>query len=150
LVVGSKCCEGSHKDNGDKTGGGHTLQSTSLSYEKEVTTRSCVEQDLIVFCLTISLSLVSLESSLNLPRCLEDLFRPFFFEFSHLLGLLNDFPRLAFRELLGLSPKTFNIVTSAVTLPIFEVSIAISLALDTSTADLVALIGQVSIDSKLG
>jgi hypothetical protein len=33
---------------------------------------------------------------------------------------------------------------------VFEVSIAISLALDTSTANLVALIGRVSIDSKLG
>ena len=105
---------------------------------------------LIVFCLTISLSLVSLKSLLNLPRCFEDLFRPFFFEFSHLLGLLNDFPGLAFRELLGLSPKTFNIATTAVTLPFFLGSIAISLALDTSTANLVALIGRVSIDSKLG
>ncbi len=68
---------------------------------------------LIVFCLTISLSLASLESSLNPPRCLEDLFKPFFFEFSHLLGLLNDFPALEFHELLGLSPKTFNIATFA-------------------------------------
>jgi hypothetical protein len=104
----------------------------------------------MVFCLTISLLLVSLESSLNLPRCLEDLFRPFFFEFSYLLGLLNDFPGLAFRELLGLSPKTLNLATNAVTSPVFEVSIAIALALDTSTANLVALIGRVSIDSKLG
>jgi hypothetical protein len=66
------------------------------------------------------------------------------------LGLLNDFSGLAFRELLNLSPKTFNISTTAVTLPVFEVSIAISLALDTSIANLVALIGRVSIDSKLG
>ncbi len=87
---------------------------------------------------------------MNLPRCFEDLFRPFFFEFSHLLGLLNNFPGLAFHELLGLSPKTLNIATTAVTLPVFEVSIAISLALKTSIANLVALIGRVSIDSKLG
>jgi hypothetical protein len=87
---------------------------------------------------------------LNSPRCFEGLFRPFFFEFSHLLDLLSDFPRLAFRELLGLFSKTFNVATTAVTLPVFEVSIAISLALDTSIATLVALIGWVSIDSKLG
>ncbi len=55
-----------------------------------------------------------------------------------------------FRELLNLSPKTFNIATTAVTLPVFEVLIVISLALDTSTANLVALIGRVSIYSKLG
>jgi hypothetical protein len=91
-----------------------------------------------------------LESSLNPPRCFENLFRPFFFEFSHLLGLLNDFHGLSFRELLGLFPKTLKIATTAVTLPVFEVSIAISLALDTSTANLVALIERVSIDSKLG
>ena len=84
----------------------------------------------IVFCLTISLWRVSLENSLNLPRCFEGLFRSFFFKFSHLLGLLNDFPGLAFRELLGLFPKTFNIGTTAVTLPVFEVSIAILLALE--------------------
>ena len=84
---------------------------------------------LIVFCLTIRLSLASLAGSRKWPRCLEDLFRPFFFEFSHLLGLLNNFPGLVFRELLGLSPKTFNITTTAVTFPVFEVSIAISLAL---------------------
>jgi hypothetical protein len=104
---------------------------------------------LIVFCLTISLLLALLEGSRNLPRFLEDLFISFFFEFSHLLGLLNDFPGLAFRELLGLSPQNFNIATTAVTLPVFEVSIVISLALDTSTANLVALIGRVSMDSKL-
>jgi hypothetical protein len=109
-----------------------------------------LSRTLIVFCLTISLSLVFLESLLNSPRRFESLFRPFFFEFSHLLGLLNDFPGLAFRELLGLFSKTFNIATTAVTLPVFEVSIAILLALDTSIANLVALIGQVSIDSKLG
>ncbi len=104
----------------------------------------------MVVCSTISLSLVLLESSLNPPRCLRDLFRPFFFEFSHLLGLLNDFFGLAFRELLNLSPNPFYIATTAVTLPVFEVSIAILLALDTSIANLVALIGWVSIDSKLG
>jgi len=74
---------------------------------------------------------------------LEDLFRPLFFKFSHLLGLLNNFPRLAFHELLGLSPKTFNIATAAVTLPVFEVSNAILLALEISIANLVALIGWV-------
>jgi hypothetical protein len=107
-------------------------------------------RSLIAFCLTISLSLTSLEGSRNPPRCLEDLCRPFFFEFSHLLGLLNGFSEFTFRELLGLFPKTFSIATTAVTLPVFEVSIAISLALDTSTANLVALFGWVSIDYELG
>ncbi len=65
-----------------------------------------------------------------------------FFKFSHLLGLLNNFPGLAFRELLGLSPKPFNIATTAVTLPVFEVSTVISLALEKSIANLVALIGR--------
>jgi hypothetical protein len=50
-----------------------------------------------------------------------------------------------FRELLGLSPTTFNIATTAVTLPVFEVSIAISLALVISNASLVALIRRVLI-----
>jgi hypothetical protein len=50
--------------------------------------------------------------------------------------------------LLGISPKTLSIATTAVTLPVFEVSIAISLALEISIANLVALIGRVSIDSK--
>jgi len=49
-----------------------------------------------------------------------------------------------------LARATFYIATTAVTLPVFEVSIAILLALDTSTANLVALIGWVSIDSKIG
>jgi hypothetical protein len=80
----------------------------SLCYEKEVTAPSCVEQNSDSFCLTISLSLVLLESLLNSPRRFENLFRPFFFKFSLLLGLLNDFPGLAFRELLNLSPKTFE------------------------------------------
>jgi hypothetical protein len=62
----------------------------------------------------------------------------------------NDFPGLAFRELLGLSPKTLSIATTAVTLPVFEVLIAITLALEISIANLVALIGRVSVDSKLG
>jgi hypothetical protein len=64
------------------------------------------------------------------------------------LGLLNDFSGLVFPKLLGVSPKTLSIATTAVTLPVFEVSIAISLALEISIANLVALIGRVSIDSK--
>jgi hypothetical protein len=81
---------------------------------------------------------------------LEDLFRPFFFEFSQLFGLFSIFPGLAFRELPILSPKTLSIATTVVTLPVFEVSIAISLALVKSNASLVALIGRVSVDSILG
>ncbi len=42
---------------------------------------------LIFFCLTISLSLASLEGWRNPPWCLKDLFRPFFFKFSLILGL---------------------------------------------------------------
>jgi hypothetical protein len=81
-------------------------------------------------------------------KLLKDLFRPFFFKFSFLLGLHNDFPGLALRELLDVSPKTLSITTTAVILPVFEFSIAISLALVISTASLVALIGRVSVDSK--
>ena len=51
-------------------------------------------------------------------RCFLGLFRAFFFEFSRLLGLFNNFFGLAFRELLILSPKTFSMVTTAVTLPV--------------------------------
>ncbi len=85
-----------------------------------------------------------LEAPASYSTMFEGLFRPFFFEFSHLLGLLNDFPGLAFCELLNVSPKPFNIATTAVTLPVFEVSIAISLALDTSIANLVANLRRLS------
>jgi hypothetical protein len=69
----------------------------------------------------------------SLFRCFLGLFRAFIFKFSHLL---------VFRELLILSPKTLSIATTAVTLPVLEFSIAISLALIVSSASLVALIGQ--------
>ena len=122
----------------------------SFCYEKEVTAQSCVEQDPDSFLFDYQ-SLAGIVGRFAEPaKSLEDLFRPFFFEFSHLLGLLNNFPGLVFRELLGFSPKTFNIATTAVTLPVFEVSIAILLALEISIANLVALIGWVSVDSKLG
>jgi hypothetical protein len=80
-------------------------------------------------------------------RCLLDQFGSFFFEFSHLFGLLSNFLGLELRELL-LSPKTFGIATTAVTLPVSEFSIAILLALIISSASLVALIGRVSVDFK--
>ncbi len=101
---------------------------------------------LIVFCLTISLSLTLLTGLLSPFRCLLDQFRSFFFEFSHLFGLISN---LELRELL-LSPKTCSIATTAVTLLVLEFSIAISLALITSSAgaSLVALIGRVSVDLK--
>ncbi len=76
-------------------------------------------------------------------RCFIDLFRCFFFEFSHLFGLFSNFSGLAFRELVNLSPKTFSITTTAVTFPVLEFSIAISLALIISSASLVALIGKI-------
>ena len=101
------------------------------------------------FSLTISLSLALLEGSLRPPWCVEDLFRPFFFGFSQLLGLFSNFSILALRELLILSPKTLSIATTVVTLPVLEFSIAISLAVKISNASLVALIGQVSVDFKL-
>jgi hypothetical protein len=47
---------------------------------------------------------------------------------------------------LKLSPKTFSIATTAVTLPVLEVSIAISLALMISGASSGALIEWVSVD----
>jgi hypothetical protein len=78
----------------------------------------------------------------------KDLFRCFFFEFSLLFGLFSNFPGLLFRELRILSPKTLSIATTAVTLPVLEFSIAISLALIVSSASLVALIGRMSVESK--
>jgi len=45
--------------------------------------------------------------------------------------------------------KIFIMVTTAVTLPVLELSIDFSLALIISKAVLVALIGQVSLDTKL-
>jgi len=84
----------------------------------------------------------------SLFRCFLGLFRAFFFEFSHLLGLCNNFFGLAFRELLILSPKTLNMVTTTVTLPVPGCSIAIALALIVSSASLVDLFGWVSVDIK--
>jgi hypothetical protein len=54
--------------------------------------------------------------------------------------------RLALRELHSLSLKRYNTATTAVTLPVFEFSIAISLALILSESKLVTLIGRVSED----
>ena len=96
---------------------------------------------LIFFCLTISLSLVSPTLLLTPLWRFKGLFRCFFFEFSLLLCLFSNFFGLAFRELPNLSPKTLSIATTAVTLPVLEFSIAISLALIVSSASLVALIG---------
>ncbi len=48
-----------------------------------------------------------------------------------------------------LCQETLSIATTAVTFPVLEFSIAISLALIVSSASLVALIGRVSVDSKL-
>jgi hypothetical protein len=84
----------------------------------------------------------------SLFRCLLGLFRAFFFKFSHLLGLFNNFFGLAFRGLLILSPKTLSMVTTAVTLPVSGFSIAISLPLIVSSASLVDLFGWVSVDIK--
>ncbi len=103
---------------------------------------------LIVFCLTISLSLELLTLSLRPSWHFKGLFRRFFFKFSLLFGLLSNFPGLAFRELQMLSPKTLSIVTTAVTFPVLECSIAISLVLIVSSASLVALIGRVSVESR--
>ena len=84
----------------------------------------------------------------SLFRCFLGLFRAFIFEFSHLLGLFNNFFGLAFRESLILSPKTLSMVTTAVTLPVSGFLIAISLALIVSSASLVDLFGWVSVDIK--
>ncbi len=84
----------------------------------------------------------------SLCRCLLGLFRAFIFEFSLLIGLFSNFPGLAFRELPILSPKVLSIATTAVTLPVLEFLIAISLALILSSASLVTLIGRVSVESK--
>jgi hypothetical protein len=87
---------------------------------------------LIVFCLTISLLLTLLLGLLSPFRCLLDQFRFLIFKFSHLFSLISN---LELRELL-LSPKAFSIATTAVTLPVLEFSIAISLALIISSASL--------------
>jgi len=84
----------------------------------------------------------------SLFRCFLGLFRAFFFEFSLLFGLFNNFAELAFRELLILSPKTLSMVTTTVTLPVSGFLIAISLALIVSSASLVDLFGWVSVDIK--
>ncbi len=103
---------------------------------------------LIVFCLTSSLLLASVKGLLSPFRCFIDLFRCFFFGFSHLFGLFSNISGLAFRELRIFPLKTLSIATTAVALPVFEFSIAISLALIISSASLVALIGRVSVDTK--
>ncbi len=82
----------------------------------------------------------------SLFRCLLGLFRAFFFKFSHLLGLFNNFFGLAFRELFILSQKTFKHADNSSHFSGF--SIAISVALIVSSASLVALIGRVSVESK--
>ena len=62
--------------------------------------------------------------------------------------MITTFPELAFHELLILLPSTFMIATMQVTLPVLEFSIAILLVLAISKANLVALIGQVSVNFK--
>jgi hypothetical protein len=54
--------------------------------------------------------------------------------------------RLALRELQSLSFERYITATTAVTLPVFEFSVAISLALIFSESKLVTLIGRVSED----
>ena len=81
----------------------------------------------------------------GLFRCFLGLFRAYFFEFSLLFGLFSKFPGLAFRELRVLSPKTLSVATMAVTFPVLEFSIAVLLVLIVSSANLVALIGRVSV-----
>ncbi len=53
-------------------------------------------------------------------------------------GEFSNFPGLAFRELRVLSPKTLSIATTAVTFPVLEFSIVISLALIVSSASNIA------------
>ncbi len=50
--------------------------------------------------------------------------------------------------MLILSPKILSMVTTEVTFPVLEFSIAISLALIVSGVSLVALIGRVSVDIR--
>jgi len=63
-----------------------------------------------------------------------------------LLTLIPLAVRLALRELQSLSFERYITATTAVTLPVFEFSIAISLALIFSHSKLVTLIGRVSED----
>ena len=84
----------------------------------------------------------------SLCRCFLGLFRAFFFEFSLLIGLFSNFPGLTFRELPILFQKPLSLATTVVTLHVLEFLIAISLALIISSASLVDLIGQVSVESK--
>jgi hypothetical protein len=72
------------------------------------------------------------------------------FDFSLLLANFWQFfakgSRLALRELHSLSLKRYITATTAVTLPVFEFSVAISLALILSESKLVTLLGRVSED----
>ena len=105
---------------------------------------------LIVLFITIGPSLASLMGSLRPFWCNLALFRCFFFEFSHLFGLIDNFPDLEFRKLTTFVSQTFIIAATAVTLPVLELLINFSLALIMCKAVLVvALIGWVSLDVKL-
>ena len=90
---------------------------------------------LIVFFLTMSLTLLIRQVRIHILIWIH-------------MWRIYQFPGIAFRELWVLSPETRSIATTAVTFPVSEFSIAISLDLIVSSASLVALIGRVSVDSK--
>ena len=85
----------------------------------------------------------------SLFRCFLGLFRAFFFEFSLLFGLFDNFAELAFRELLILSSKNLKHGDNSGHFYLFRgFLIAISLALIVSSASLVDSFGWVSVDIK--
>ncbi len=103
---------------------------------------------LIVFSLTIRPLLTLLTGSLSPFWWDLALFRCFFYKFSHLFDLIDDFPELDFRELTVCLSKIFIMATTAVTLPVLEFLINFLLALIIFKSVLVALIGRVSLDIK--
>ncbi len=104
---------------------------------------------LIVLFLTISPLLTSLSGSLSPIWCNVAQFRCFFFEFSRLFDLIDNYPELEFCEMPKFLSKMFIMATTAVTLPVFKFSINFLLVLIISKDVLVALIGRVSLDVKL-
>ncbi len=104
---------------------------------------------LIVFFLTINPLLTSLVGSLSPIWCDLALIWFFFFKFSRLFDLIDNIPKLEFRELPIFVSKIFIMAMTAVTLPVLKFLINFLLALMISKAVLVALIGWVSLDVEL-
>ena len=84
----------------------------------------------------------------SLFRCFLGLFRAFFFEFSLLFGLFNNFAELAFRELLILSSENLKHGDNSSHFTCFGVFNCDFISPDSPSASLVDLFGWVSVDIK--